>query len=462
MSMKRNHRYNAVVIGGGPGGLVTAAGLAGLGARVLLVEKREFLGGDCLNWGCVPSKALISSARMATQMKRAGNFGLPASEGTIEIARVMERVRRVRARIAPHDSVERFQSLGVEVSVGAPGRIDSPNTVRIGERIAEADHIVIATGAGPVVPAIDGLRNIPIYTNETIFDTYDPAHRRLAVLGGGPIGVELAQAFARLGVDVSLIEKAPRLLPREDPDASELVAKALAADGVKLFLGRTVDEVKPVADAFLIALGRQPHIENLGLENVGVDHDESRINVDRFLRTNIPSIWAIGDVLGGTQFTHYADAQARTVIRNILFPWFKQEFDFDFVPSCTFTSPEVARIGLNETEAREQNIAHDVHRFSLSELDRPVCEGAESGFVKVLTKKGRDRILGATAVGEGAGDWIHELVLAKFAGVGLGTISSMTHIYPTTAEAVRRAADLYMRGKLTPGLKRLLKWRWNT
>lgn len=478
---EKSRTYDAIVIGGGPGGLVTAAGLAGLGADVAVIEKHEQMGGDCLNWGCVPSKALISSARLASQMKKAEEWGLPDIDFVVDIEQVFERVRAVRAKIAPHDSPERFEEMGVEVHVGAAAQIISPTEVKLGHAIFKTKNIVVATGAAPMLPPIDGLESVPHYTNETLFDEFDPSHRKIVVLGGGPIGTEMAQALARLGIEIVQIERSPQILSREDPDAAAVVQASMERDGVDVRTGFTAEKFEPGefggvivhvgdesgkkeridADAVLVALGRRPNVKDLGLEDAGVKFSEKGIEVDDHLRTNVKSIWAIGDVLGGAQFTHYADAQARTVIRNILFPLKKQSFEPEVVPWCTFTAPELARFGLNEKDAEKKGVEVDVYKFDLAELDRPICEGAPEGFIKVLTEKGSDWILGATVVGEGAGDWIHEYILAAHSGVGLSKIASMIHIYPTFAEACRRPGDMYTRGKLTPRVEKFLDWRWS-
>lgn len=471
--------YNVVVIGGGTAGLVTAAATAALGGRVALVERGR-MGGDCLNTGCVPSKALISSARLAAQIRRAREWGLEPLEPRLDLARVLESMRERRARIAPHDSQERFEGLGVDV-VRAQARFLSPREVQAGELRLRARNFVIATGSRAAIPPIDGLADARPYTNETLFDELREAPARMVVLGGGPIGCELGQAFARLGVKVTLVEVAPRILEKEDEDAAEAVRRHMEADGVRVMTGARAQRVSREgarvrmevlaggggsetleAEALLVAAGRVPNTEDLGLDAAGVAHDAKGVRVDACLRTSRRHIYAAGDVAGGHQFTHVADDHARTIVRNILLPWPAKRVDHAALPWCTYTSPEVARVGLNEAEARARGVAHDVWSCPFREVDRAVVEREEEGFVKVLTEKGGDRILGVTMVGERAGDLVHELVLAMKNGVGLRAVSATIHAYPTFAEAARKAADRAQRARLTPLATRLLAgiYRW--
>ena len=471
--------YNVVVIGGGTAGLVTAAATAALGGRVALVERGR-MGGDCLNTGCVPSKALISSARLAAQMRRAAEWGLDSREPRLDLLRVLESMRERRARIAPHDSQERFEGLGVDV-VRAPARFLSPREVQAGDLRLRARNFVIATGSRAAIPPVEGLADASPYTNETIFDELREAPARMIVLGGGPIGCELGQAFARLGVRVTIVEMAPRILEREDEDAAEAVRLRMEADGVRVIVGARAETVRRQdgrvrvevrtgpdrretleAEALLVAAGRVPNTEGLGLEEAGVAHDAKGIHVDACLRTSQRHIYAAGDVAGGHQFTHVADDHARTIVRTILLPWPARRVDHAALPWCTYTSPELARVGLNEAEARARGVAHDVWSCPFREVDRAVVEREEEGFVKVLTEKGGDRILGVTMVGERAGDLVHELVLAMKHRVGLRGVSAAIHAYPTFAEVARKAADRAQKARLTPRAARLLAgiYRW--
>jgi pyruvate/2-oxoglutarate dehydrogenase complex dihydrolipoamide dehydrogenase (E3) component len=467
--------YNVVVIGAGTAGLVTAAATAGLGGRVALVERHR-MGGDCLNTGCVPSKALISSARLAQQIRRAADWGLEPMDPRFDFARVFDRMRERRAKIAPHDSEERFESLGVDVFRGH-ARFLSPREVEVEGRRLTAKNFVVATGTRPAVPPIPGLSEVPFFTNETVFDELREKPERLVVLGGGPVGCELGQVFARLGVRVTIVQRPPQILEREDADAAGLLARTLEQEGVTVLVGaqarrisrsgdalrveveigdsrrRTLD-----ADAILVAAGRVPNTDGLGLDAARVAHGEKGITVNAHLQSSQPNIYAAGDIAGGYRFTHVASAHARVVARNILFPWWKTKWDDSVVPWCTYTSPEIARVGLNEAQARESGMEFDVWRQPLEKVDRAVVESEEAGFAKVLTRKGSDRILGATVVAEGAGDLIHELVLAMKAGVGLKEISSTIHAYPTFAEVSRQLADEYQKSRLTPGIRRLFEW----
>jgi pyruvate/2-oxoglutarate dehydrogenase complex dihydrolipoamide dehydrogenase (E3) component len=463
--------YNVVVIGAGTAGLVTAAGTAGLGGRVALVEKHR-MGGDCLNTGCVPSKALIASARAAQQVRDGRRWGLEGQEPRYRFEDVMERVRERRARIAPHDSQERFESLGVDVFRGA-GRFVSPRAVEVDGRTLRARNFVIASGSRAALPPVEGLAEARPFTNETIFDELRERPARMIVLGGGPIGCELGQAFGRLGVRVTLVEVLPRLLEKEDEDAAAVVRKCLETEGVTVLTGARARRVRREggttrvelegggaleAEALLVAAGRRPNVEGLGLEKAGVEYGPKGVKVDARLQTSQPHIYAAGDVAGGHQFTHLADHHARTVVRNILVPWVKAKVDTSVLPWCTYTSPEVARVGLSETEARAGGVPHEVWLQPLAEVDRAVLESEEEGFAKVLTAAGSDRILGVTLVAERAGDLVHEFALAMKAGVGLKAISSTIHAYPTFAEVARKSADRYQKSRLTPRARRLFGW----
>ena len=470
--------YNVVVIGAGTAGLVTAAGTAGLGGRVALVERGK-MGGDCLNTGCVPSKALIASARLIEQIRQAESRGLLPQDPQFQFEAILARMRERRAKIAPHDSQHRFESLGVDVFRGQ-ARFLSPKEVRVGDVVLKGRNFVIATGTRPAIPAVDGLDRVTHYTNETVFDEMREKPNRLVVLGGGPIGCELGQTFARLGIEVTILQRPHRLLEREDPDASETLLRRLEAEGVNILTGaqarvvaqqdRTIRiwaEVEGEAtrhpidcDAVLVAAGRVPNLEGLGLEAARVAFTEKGVTVNEYLQTSQPHIYAAGDAAGPHLFTHVADSHARTVVRNILLPWWKAKREDDVIPWCTYTSPEVARVGLNETEAARKRIACDVWKQPLAEVDRAVLESEEEGFAKVLTEKGRDRILGVTLVAERAGDVLHEFVLAMKAGVGLKQISATIHAYPTYAEIARKIADQQQKSRLTPFAKKLFAWMY--
>lgn len=472
-------KYHLLVIGAGSGGLVAAAGAAGLGAKVALIEKHK-MGGDCLNTGCVPSKAIIRSAKLAHDAKTAERFGFSAYPFDIHLDKVLSSVREVQKKLEPHDSVERFTSLGVDVYLGEYKFI-SPHQISNGAKTLEAKRFVIATGSSPFVPPIAGLAEIPYLTSDNVWNL-QTLPKRLVVLGGGPIGAELAQVFSRLGSEVTVVEMADRLLIREDPEVSEFIKKRFEAEGVRVFLQTKATGVKKGATGFdlmttdpqgksqtvscdqiLAAVGRAPNVNGLDLEKAGAAYDKKGIKVDATLRTSAKHIYACGDVVGPYPFTHTADFQARLILRNALFPG-KSKIDYRVVPWCTFTEPEVARVGLNESEAKQKNLAHDVYQYSFDDLDRAVCDRESEGFIKVLTPKGSDRILGVTIVGSHAGDLLHELALAMHQKIGLKKIASMIHVYPTLAEISKRIADTYQRSRLTDGakawLKRYFRWRF--
>lgn len=435
---------NIVVIGAGSAGLVSALIAATVRAKVTLVE-RDRMGGDCLNTGCVPSKALIRSARMAHYAQRASEFGLVSMDVQVRFADVMSRVRSVIATIEPHDSVERFTGLGVDCVQGE-AQLVSPWEVEVnGDRIA-ARNIVVATGGRPRVPDIPGLEDVGYLTSDTVWEL-EQLPERLLVLGGGPIGCELAQAFARLGASVSIATRGSRLLPREDSEVSDVVEAAFTAEGISLHLGKQPEAFAPgvcrleggesiAFDAVLLAVGRSPNVEGLGLEALGVElNPAGHLDVDDFLRTRVPSIYAAGDVAGPYLFTHMASHQAWYASVNALFGRFRKfRVDYSVVPWATFIDPEVARVGLNEADAQAQGIAYEVSRYDLDDLDRAIADGEAKGFVKVLTKPGSDRILGATIVGYHAAELINEFVLAMKHGLGLNKILGTIHIYPTLSE----------------------------
>lgn len=463
-------RYHLVVVGAGTAGLVAAAGAAGLGARVALVE-RHLLGGDCLNVGCVPSKGVIRAARAWHDARQAASrFGGPAAAGAASFGAAMERMRRLRAGISPHDSAERFRGLGIDVFLGE-GRFVSPEAVEVEGSRLRFRRAVIATGARAGVPAVPGLAAAGFRTNETIFNLTE-LPRRLAVVGCGPIGCELAQAFARLGSEVTLLGRAAQILPREDSDAAALVAAALARDGVRIELATVPQTVRRqglekvihfhrgslAVDEILIATGRRPNVEGLGLEAAGVRFTARGVEVDDRLRTGNPHVFACGDVASPFQFTHVADAQARLVIQNALF-FGRGKASGLTVPWCTYTSPEVAHVGLYERDARDRGLEVQTLTVPLADNDRAVLDGEDEGFLRLHLRRGSDTILGATLVAEHAGDMLGELCLAITQGIGLGSIASVIHPYPTQGEVVKKAADVWRRGKLTPRVQKLFR-RW--
>ncbi|MBM3992873.1 MAG: mercuric reductase [Planctomycetes bacterium] len=468
-------RYNLVVLGGGPAGLVAAVGAAGLGAKVALVE-RGLLGGDCLNVGCVPSKALLRAGRAAAQVRDAARFGVIVPHGVrVDFAAVMERVRRVRADLGPNDSAARLKSLGVDVFLGA-GRFVGPDALQVGEHTLSFLSALIATGGSPASPPIPGLADAGFLTNETVFSLTElPA--RLAVIGAGPIGCELAQAFARFGSSVHLIDVESRVLPREDADASALLAGALERDGVALHLGATLQRIENrhdgkaihlgsvphepiVVDQLLVAAGRKPNVESLGLEAAGVDFDAKHgVKVSDGLKTSTARIYAAGDVCSRFQFTHAADAMARIVLRNALFPFGRASLSALTIPWCTYTDPEIAHVGLYEQEAKERGISVQVYDRQLRDIDRAVLDGADEGFARILVAEGTDRILGATIVAAHAGEMISEISLAIAGGLGLSVFADTIHPYPTYGETFKKIGDAYNRTRLTPFVKWLMdKW----
>lgn len=468
---------NLVVIGAGAGGLVSAYIAAAVKAKVTLIEGHK-MGGDCLNYGCVPSKALIRSAKAMKQLRNAHRLGIRNALGEVDFAGVMRRVHEVIEAIEPHDSVERYTLLGVEVLEGH-ARITSPWSVEVRQADGSVQtlttrSIVIAAGASPFVPPIAGLKEAGFLTSDTIWGLTE-LPKRLVVLGGGPIGCELAQSFARLGSAVTQVEMAPRLMLREDPDASDLVAASLRVDGVNVLTGhqairvevcegekrlivRHGDEELPIAfDQLLCAVGRSPRVTGYGLEELGIPlTPQKTIQTNAFLQTLYPNIYAVGDVAGPFQFTHTASHQAWYAAVNALFGRFKRfKADYSVIPWATFTDPEVARVGLSETEAREQGVAHEVTRYGMDDLDRAIADGTAHGFVKVLTVPGKDKILGVTIVGEHAGDLLAEYVLAMKYGLGLNKILGTIHTYPTLSEANKYAAGQWKRAHAP---HRLLGW----
>jgi len=468
-------RYNLVVIGAGTAGLVTAAGAAGLGARVALIERR-LLGGDCLNVGCVPSKCLIRSSRAAVDVLGAEDFGIKIPEGVqVDFEKVMERMRRLRSRISVHDSAKRFQELGVDVFLGQ-ARFISPDAVDVEGKTLRFKKGVIATGARAVVPPVPGLNEAGFLTNETVFNLTERPER-LAVFGAGPLGCELAQAFQRLGSQVTIIEQAPQFLTREDPDAARILSDAFRKEGIDVRLNTRVDRVGldgrektihlktdgkesiVVVDEILVGAGRAPNVEGLNLEAAGVVYDPRKgVTVNDRLQTANPRIYAAGDVCLTHKFTHTADATARIVIQNALFMGRKKQSAIT-IPWCTYTDPEIAHVGMYERDAKGKGIEVDTFIRPLKEVDRAVTDGEEEGFVKVHVKKGTDQILGATIVARHAGEMISEITLAMATGMGLSRIANVIHPYPTQAEAIRQTGDLYNKTRLTPLVKSLMS-RW--
>ena len=474
---KRPRRFdrNLVVIGAGSAGLVTAYIAAAVKAKVTLVEKNR-MGGDCLNTGCVPSKALIRSAKLLAQMARSHEYGIVSARAEFSFAEVMERVQTVIRAIEPHDSVERYTALGVDVVEGS-AKIVSPWEVEIARADGEKQRIstraiVIAAGARPFVPPISGIEAVGYLTSDTVWNLHE-LPQRLLVLGGGPIGCELAQAFARFGAMVTLVEMAPRLLVREDEDVSAIVEQRFAAERIRVLTGHRAKqfvtengektliaehqggEAHIAFDAVLVAVGRAANLTGYGLEELGIPTGRT-VETNEFLQTRFPNIYAAGDVAGPFQFTHTAAHQAWYAAVNALFDPFKRfKADYAVVPAATFIDPEVARVGLNEQEARAQNIAFETSTYQLDDLDRAIADGEAHGFVKVLTVPGKDRILGVTLVGEHAAEFIAEYVLAMKHGFGLNKILGTIHIYPTLAEANKYVAGVWKKAHAPQGL---LRW----
>jgi pyruvate/2-oxoglutarate dehydrogenase complex dihydrolipoamide dehydrogenase (E3) component len=474
-------RYDLVVIGAGTAGLVVAAGAAGLdlGLKVALVEK-SLMGGDCLNVGCVPSKCMIRSSRVVADMRHAAPFGVqPPEHIEVDFAAVMDRMRQIRADISHHDSVERFSQLGIDVFLGEARFVDG-ETVQVGESRLPFKKAVIATGARAHRPPVPGLAEAGFLTNETVFSLTERP-RRLAVIGGGPIGCELAQAFQRLGSEVTLLHHHGHLLNREDAAAAEIVQQQLIKEQLNLVLDAQLERVETTAtgkvlhyaqkgssvpqslevDEILVGTGRVPNVDGLNLEAVGVEYDRRRgVVVDDYLQTTNPRIFAAGDICMDWKFTHAADAAARIVIKNALFaPWGlgRSQLSRLVMPWVTYTDPEIAHVGLYAHEAKQQGIEVNTIEIPFSSVDRALADGESEGFLKILHKKGSDQILGATIVARHAGEMISEITLAMVTGQGLSAISGVIHPYPTQAEAIKKAADAYRRTLLTPRTKSLLK-----
>ncbi|MCM0590752.1 MAG: mercuric reductase [Gloeotrichia echinulata IR180] len=471
--------YDLVVIGAGTAGLVVAAGAAGLdlGLKVALIEK-HLMGGDCLNVGCVPSKTIIRSSRVVGELWKAKDLGINIPQHfDVDFPTVMKRMRQIRAGISHHDSAERFSTLGVDVFLGS-GRFASYNTVEVEGKILKFKKAVIATGARAVRPAIEGIEKAGYLTNESVFSLIQRP-QKLAVIGGGPIGCELAQAFRRLGSEVVLFHRGSHILNKEEKDAAQILQKVLIKEGIRLVLNAKLEEVVTVTegkrlyfsvnghrdsvtvDEILAGAGRAPNVEGLNLELVGVEYDQQKgVKVNDYLQTTNPQIYAAGDICMDWKFTHAADAAARIVIKNTLFSpfgWGRSKLSNLIMPWVTYTDPEIAHVGLYEHEAQEQGIDIATITIPFSSVDRAIADAEESGFLKIHHKKGSDEIVGATIVATHAGDMISEITTAIVNKIGLSKLSSVIHPYPTQAEAIKKAADAYRRTLLTANTKKLLK-----
>ena len=459
-------RQDVVVIGGGPGGLVIASVAGQLGLRVTLIEKSEHLGGDCLHNGCVPSKTLINSARLAHRMRQAAQFGLTACDPEIDINQVLDRVDSVIAHIQQHDDPERFRRYGCDVRFGA-ARFLNPHEVTVNEEVIRSKHFVIATGSQPLVPPIPGIAEAGYDTNETIFKRRE-LPPRLAVIGGGPVGVELAQAFARLGSRVTIVEAADRILPVADSEVSAVLRQVLEDEGITLQLSCQVENARRDGDSrqlfltngasvecerILVAAGRRPAVFGLGLDEAGVEHNAKAVVVDARLRTSQRHIYAVGDVCGPYQFTHMAEYQAGIVLASLLFR-VPRKVDYRVIPSVVYTDPEAAQVGLTEQEAQAQGVRYEIARFPINEIDRAITDGVGEGFIKILIARGR--VAGASLVSAHAGELIHELALVMQVKAKAGDISRLIHAYPTLSQIHRRAINASYAPRLYSGKARLL------
>lgn len=459
-----------VIIGGGAGGLVVASVAAQLGLAVTLVEKQDTLGGDCLHHGCVPSKTLIQTARVASLMRRGEAFGLPAVTPQVDLGRVNDHVQSVIDAIQVHDDPARFRDYGCEVLLGQGARFVSPHTVRVGEREIHARRVLIATGSSPFIPPIPGLVEAGFITHLDIFSQRQ-LPRRLLVLGGGPIGLEMGQAFARLGSQVTVVHSQAHLLPQEDPEIADALQARLEEEGMVFHTATRAERVycegedkviecagglRLEADAILVATGRRPNVADLGLDAAGVAYDTRGVRVDARLRATQKHIYACGDVCGPYPFTHMAEYQAGIIISNVVFR-FPKKVDYRVVPWVTYTDPELARVGLTEAQARAQGIEPTVLRFAFKDIDRALTEVDTAGMSKLVTHKGR--ILGASIVGPHAGELIHEIVLAMQARIKISTLSATIHAYPTLAQIHRRTVNSAYAPKLfSPLTRRVVKW----
>ncbi|MGD9071197.1 MAG: FAD-containing oxidoreductase [Desulfobacterales bacterium] len=466
--------YNLVVIGAGAGGLVSAAAAAGVGARVALIEA-HLLGGDCLTVGCVPSKLLLRCAKAAAAVRNASEFGVTVSgDVSVDFGYVMERLRRLRSDIAPIDSAQRYsEKLGVDVYIGK-GRFTGKNTIEVNGQTLTFAKAVVATGGTASVPPIPGLKDAPYLTNASVFNLTE-LPTRMGVIGAGPIGIELAQSFQRLGSQVTVFSRDGKILPKEDPDAATVVEDALRKDGVTFayhvkYKGVESSGGKPPVtvvvedpsgerrlefDALLVATGRKPNVSGIGLEEAGIEYDKrTGVTVSDRMQTTNPNVYAVGDVASKYQFTHMSDFGARLVIRNALF-FGRDKFSDLLIPWATYTEPEVAHVGLYEKDLEARGIEFTTIKREFDDVDRAIVDGETEGFVKIHVKKGSDQILGATIVGSHAGDMISEITVAMQAGMGLGKLASVIHPYPTAAEAIRQCGDAYNRSRLTPTVKKI-------
>jgi pyruvate/2-oxoglutarate dehydrogenase complex dihydrolipoamide dehydrogenase (E3) component len=468
-------RYNLVVVGAGTAGLVTAMGAATMGARVALVE-RHLMGGDCLNTGCVPSKAVIRSADVMGEMLHSEDFGIKAKNcAQVDFPKVMERMRRLRAQISQNDSAQRYRDAGVDVFLGQ-GRFKDGHSLEVDGMILRFKKAVIATGARPFLPPIEGLNEAGFVTSDTVFSMTERPDR-LAVIGGGPIGCELSQAFRRFGSEVTIMQRGPQFLPREDPEAAMFLGKLLEKEGILCLLGSDIKKVKVengkkvvhvvyegkeekiVADEILVGTGRVPNVEGLNLEAAGVEYDKRKgVHVNKYFQTTRRHIYAAGDICFPYQFTHIAEAAARIVIQNALFLKSKK-YESMIIPWCTYTDPEIAHVGMYEKDAKEKGIPVDTFVHHFKDVDRAILDGEDLGFVKVHVRKGKDKILGATIVARNAGEMISEFTLAMIAGKGLKTLANVIHPYPTQTDAIKRVSSQYYAQKFSPFLKKLLT-RW--
>lgn len=462
------HDYDIIAIGGGAAGLVTAGGAAGLGARTALIERHK-MGGECLWTGCVPSKALLAAAKAAAAVRHAGRFGIEAGAPRINFENVMAHVHSAQQAIAPHDSPERFRSLGVDVFESSADFVDR-SSIRVDGRLLRARHIVIATGSRPAVPGIDGIQDVPFYTNESIF-TIKALPASMIVLGGGAVGVELAQAFALLGSKVTIIEATPRILQSEDEEIAAALHQLLERDGITVQVNTRISRCERTdggvrvhtvdsaidGDVLLVAAGRRANTDTLSLDAAGVAYSDSGLQIDRYLRTTARNVWGVGDVTGAPRFTHVADYQARLVLRNALFP-FKGAADYSRVPWAIYTNPEIAHIGLTERQAREQH-GDDVQiwKKSFAELDRAIADHEKTGFIKIISDA-RGRILGGHVLGHHASTVLAEISLAMQQSIPLGKLASVIHAYPTYAESVKHMADAYMRSRFQGFAKQAAHW----
>ena len=463
--------YNLVVIGAGSAGLVAAVGAAGLGGKVAVIE-RDLIGGDCLNAGCVPSKTVIRSAKILGELYKAESLGVHIPDGTaVDFGAVMARMRRIRAEISDHESADYYKSLGIDVFFGE-GQFTSPSTISVDGQTLNFKKAVIATGGRAMHLPIPGLAEAGYITNQGVFQL-TKLPKRLAVIGAGPIGAELTQSFRRFGSEVIVFDIVPRLLGREDQDAADLMKDVFEREGIRLALGASISQVEVGADGktihyeldgesasatvdeILLSAGRQPNLEDLNLEAANVEYHKKGVTVSETLQTTNPNVYAAGDVAFKYQFTHTADATARIVLQNALFPGPKKKVTDLIVPWSTYTDPEVAHVGLYDHEAEAQGIAVETFIQPIPDIDRGKTDGESQGFVKIHVKKGTDKILGATIVAKHAGEMISEITVAMVAGVGLKTLSNAIHPYPTQAEAIKKIADAYNRTRLTPTVKRI-------